>query len=565
MISHIHLLLFLSVPFFSLVIQYCSAQLTLNPPNVNQQFVTYQKRSNFIHEFDVPVKELGLKGITTDSQGNPWFYHQTNKTSTIMKFNLANNNFSSYPVEGKTVTDNPVINLAGGQMIYEEKRNTIWFTDARVNALGNIDLKNGNVTLTPIPTNNSGIMGIVLSPNNKTVWFAEIIGNKIGSFDIESKIMTEFPTGDLTGPTLLTFDDKGELWVTLSYANSILKVEPWLLIPESRAGGMSEIKLDKPDTFSPFGIAIIHNIDNTSEIFVSDHGSSRVIASDISSELKNYTSFWTSLSQSYPATLPSQVTSDKSGNIYFSQHGGNKISKISVSTGLMTEFDIPTGPLATVVYIAVSPDVSKLWFTEWASNRIAYLNNTSVIPLDSRIERNDNPAPINLKINQTYPLEILVTRKHNTAPSSLSLNGIELSLIGMTDSGLHGLTYIAKPQRFNMTEKPSVNGTIDLTIDAKKAIAGKYTVMQRISTLEKNGLTVSLLNPQIIFVDVPEHKAQLQNFTTGENDQTSNSSLVVLRDLAKYASVGVALALIGYLIYRKINQSRLKRNNQNRV
>lgn len=116
-----------------------------------------------------------------------------------------------------------------------------------------------------------------------------------------------------------------------------------------------------------------------------------------------------------------------------------------------------------------------------------------------------------------------------------------------------------------MTEKPSVNGTIDLTIDAKKAIAGKYTVMQRISTLEKNGLTVSLLNPQIIFVDVPEHKAQLQNFTTGENDQTSNSSLVVLRDLAKYASVGVALALIGYLIYRKINQSRLKRNNQNRV
>ena len=78
-------------------------------------------------------------------------------------------------------------------------------------------------------------MGIVLSPDNKTIWFTEIIGNKIGSFDIESKIITEFPTGDLTGPTLLTFDDKGELWVTLSYSNSILKVEPWLLIPESRA------------------------------------------------------------------------------------------------------------------------------------------------------------------------------------------------------------------------------------------------------------------------------------------------------------------------------------------
>ena len=220
-------------------------------------------------------------------------------------------------------------------------------------------------------------MGIERSPDNKTIWFAEIIGNKIGSFDIESKIMTEFPTGDTTGPTLLTFDDMGELWVTLSYSNSILKVEPWLLIPESRANGMSEIKLDKPDIFSPFGIAITQNKHNMTRIFLSDHGLSRVIVSNLSSELKNYTSYWTSPSQVYPASLPSQVISDKFGNIYFAQHGGNKISKISADGGLMTEFDIPTGPLATVVYIGVAPDAAKIWFTEWASNRIAYLDNTT--------------------------------------------------------------------------------------------------------------------------------------------------------------------------------------------
>ena len=108
------------------------------------------------------------------------------------------------------------------------------------------------------------------------------------------------------------------------------------------------------------------------------------------SELKNYTSYWTSPSQAYPASLPSQVVSDKFGNIYFPQHGGNKISKISAGTGLMTEFDIPTGPLATVVYIAVAPDASKVWFTEWASNRIAYLDNTVAIPLDLIIERNES-------------------------------------------------------------------------------------------------------------------------------------------------------------------------------
>jgi streptogramin lyase len=553
--------------FLPSIIQPSSSQLSSlsNPPNVNQQFVTYQEQSNFIHEFNVPlVNERGLKGITTDSQGNPWFYHQTNKTSTIMKFNFANNNFSSYPVEGKTITDNPVINLAGGQMIYDEKRNSLWFTDARINALGNLDLKNGNITLTQIPTNNSGIIGIALSPDSNNLWFAEIIGNKIGNFDIESKTITEFPTGDYTGPTLLVFDDKGQLWVTLSYANSLLKVQPWLLVPESRVSGMSEIKLDKPDTFSPFGIAITRNKDNVSRIFASDHGSSRVIVSDLNSELKNYTSYWTSPSHASPASLPSQVISDKFGNIYFPQHGGNKISKISADSGLMTEFDIPTGPLATVVYIAVSSNASKVWFTEWASNTIAYLDNMLTVPLELKIEHIDNRTPINLKINQTYPLNILVNRQDNIVSPALSLNGIELSMIGMTDSGLQGLTYIAKPQRFNMTEIPSINGAIDLTVDAKEAIAGKYTVMPRISTLEKDDLTVSLLHPQTVMLDVPAHKAQLQNFTTSENNESSSSALVMLRDLAKYISVGVVVTLIGYLIYRKINQRRLKRDNQNK-
>ena len=156
--TYIQLLFFITTLFFPSVIQATSAQLNSlsNPPNVNQQFVTYQKKSNFIHEFNLPpsIDQRGLKGITTDSQGNPWLYYQTNKTSMIMKFNNANNTFTLYPVEGKTVTDNPVINLAGGQLIYDQKRNSIWFTDARINALGSLDTQSGKVALYRIPTNN---------------------------------------------------------------------------------------------------------------------------------------------------------------------------------------------------------------------------------------------------------------------------------------------------------------------------------------------------------------------------------------------------------------------------
>ena len=38
-----------------------------------------------------------------------------------------------------------------------------------------------------------------------------------------------------------------------------------------------------------------------------------------------------------------------------------------------------------------------------------------------------------------------------------------------------------------MSETSSVIGTIDFKIDANEAIAGNYTVMPRVSTLEKDG------------------------------------------------------------------------------
>lgn len=538
------------------------SQLSSLTPSFTDELVTYQKQSNFIHEFPVPLlEERGLKGITTDSQGNAWFYHSTNATSMIVKMNPTNETFTSYPIEGNTITDTAVINLAGGQILYDQNRNTIWFTDARINSLGRINVDKGIIESYKIPTNNSGIMGIVLSPDRKSVWFTEIMGNKIGNFHIDTKNITEYPTGNSTGPTMLTFDTRGVLWVTLSYSNSILKVEPWLLVPESRVSGMAEITLEKPDTFSPFGIAISRNKDGIDQMIISDHGSSRVIVSNLSSELSNYTSYWTSPSQTYPMSLPSQVISDRIGNVYFPQHQGNKISKISADTGVMTELDVPTGPVATVVFIAISQDGSKVWFTEWASNKIGYLDNNLPVPLSLKIRNNIQNMTAILRNDQTYPIDINIRRENTTSSPLLRFDEVELSVIGMTDSGLVGLTYTANQQRSNMTETSAINGVIDLRIDTNGAIPGKYTVMTRVSTSEKDFLVVSLLYPQLVKLDVPLG-SQLQNKQTSQQFSPnigSNDFTVFLRDIARYASIGVAITFIGYIVYRKIGKSILKK------
>ncbi|TLX68647.1 MAG: hypothetical protein E6L03_03105 [Thaumarchaeota archaeon] len=528
-----------------------------------QNYVAYEKHSNFIKEFKIPINERGLKGVTTDSDEDVWFYHATSNGSMIMKMSKEGNNFTKYRIPGNTTADTAIINLAGGQLLFDNTSNVIWFTDARTNSLGKLEIKSSKIELLSIPTNNSGIMGLAFSPDKKALWFTEIIGNKIGSLDIESKKITEYPTGDNSGPTLLTFDSKGILWITLSYANSILKVEPWLLFPGIKSSGMYTISLERPDFFSPFGIATVQ-VKGVEKMFVSDHGSSRLIVANIASDLKNYTSYWTSPSQALPMALPSQVVSDKAGNIFFVEHGGNKIVKISSDNGIMTEFDIPTGPLATSLFLTVSKDEKRIWFTEWASNKIAYLDNTLQVPLNMLVTKNESAStytditPITLKASESFSAKVALTLDKNMSSlSSLVLaNDTELSVVGMTDSGLQGVGYTSKPQSVNLMDIPKRDIGIDFKVETEKAIAGNYTLMIRASLLEKDGLILSLLYPQLVKLDVPTKPPvmnKIQNFQefSTKNVESSNSS-ALFRDLIRIGAIAVVIILVGYLIYHNI-------------
>ncbi|MGI0044830.1 MAG: virginiamycin B lyase family protein, partial [Nitrososphaeraceae archaeon] len=463
--------------------------------------------------------------------------------------------YRQFDIGGTTVVDDAIINLAGGQLLFDNTRNAVWFTDARTNSIGKLDVKSEKIQLFSIPTPNTGPMGIVLSPDKKMIWFTEITGNKLASLDLTSNeniskdIITEYsvfgPQAGVLGgkgPTLLTFDNNGLLWVTMSYSNDIVRVEPWSLVPTSKFMGMSNFSLPKPDTFSPFGIVVIDSrggnqygsFDNEPQkIFLSDHGSNRVIlAFDNSTNpnvnpLQNYISYWTSPSQVYPQTLPSQIVSDRAGNfIYFSEHGGNRISKIDIKSGIMTEYDIPTGPLSTTVFLAISNDGTKVWFTEYAANKIAYLDTSIPVPFQMQVTQamngtignniRDDVGAFNngsvmtstiLKPNERRTIDVELTKgdksiTRNTISNSnsssnpnfslLSLNEIELSIIGTSDLGLvQGLTYQPNPPRIDMLASPKVTSyfsQISLSFEENygSTSPGKYTAMVKASAHERN-------------------------------------------------------------------------------
>jgi virginiamycin B lyase len=603
---HFALFIFLSSLIISLMIIFFSSSspssfpfflhAKAQSPITLKDLVTYSRQSSFIKEYPVPLPERGLKGITTDSQGNAWFYHATNRSSTIIKLDIASNRFTQYNVGGNTTVDNFIINLAGGQILYDNSRNALWFTDARTNSIGKFDISSisnnssSKVELINIPTPKAGPMGIVLSPDRKTIWFTEITGDKIASLDTISNKVTEYPTGENTGPTFLTFDNKGVLWVTMSYSHNILRVEPWALVPGRTSFGMSYIMLPEHDTFSPFGIAIVGGVSSGTsagakqKIFFSDHGSSRVVSSlggDINSNpfqqpSSSYISYWTSPSQVYPTTLPGQIVNDKAQkNIYFPEHGGNRIAKINVESGEMTEYDIPTGPLSTTIFIALSDDGKKVWFTEWASNKVGYLDTTIPIPFNMKIAGNNNNAnyyPITLKPNESKSVEALLNTDNNasTSPASvLSLSEVEIAVIGMSDSGLRGITYTATPQRINMQQYPINKSQITLNVEQDQARSGQYTAMIKASASENKDqlLFVSLLYPIPLTLNLPTTaliSQQQQNSFQNNNQKSTFPSILddPFRSMIRILALPVAIGLIAFIIYGRIKRSKRRRQQQ---
>ncbi len=507
-----------------------------------EDLVKYTKSSNFIKEFEIPLEERGLKGITADSDGNVWFYHSTNSTSKIIKMEQSGR-LKEYNVLGNTVVPNYAVQLAGGQLVFDETRNILWFTDARTNSIGRLDVESGQIHLIFIPTEKAGPMGITLSNDKKTIWFTEILASKIAKLDPTTDKITEYSTGNDTGPTLLIFDKNDVLWVTQSYSHNVLRIQPNLL-DSVLINEMESLSLQKPDTFSPFGLAIVDS-QQKEKMIISDHGSSRVVLSDVDSNLSEFTSYWTSPSSVYPQTLPGQIVSDKTGNVYFPQHGGNKISKIDTNSGVMTEYEIPTGPLATVVFAAITPDGNKVWFTEWASNKIGYLDTTIPVPYGLNVSNNK------ITLDKSGPKTIAAELKSESDPQYVSTNDVEIGAIGMTDSGLSGVSYEATPPRANLVENKDLSTEIALTVQ-DGAKPGTFSIMARVSALEKDGLVISLLYPVLVTLDVPEQPSNggiiLKPQTSSKQNESSDSTIY----LALFAAGG----LIAFMMYRRIKKSK---------
>lgn len=118
---------------------------------------------------------------------------------------------------------------------------------------------------------------------------------------------------------------------------------------------------------------------------------------------------------------------------------------------MMTEFEIPTGPLASSLFLTVSEDEKRIWFTEWASNKIGYLDNDLQVPLNMLVTSNvssstDKITPRTLEAGETFLVNAALSL-HRNMSSLVLANDTEISVVGMTDAGLQGVGYSSKPEK----------------------------------------------------------------------------------------------------------------------
>ena len=331
---------------------------------------------NYIDEYDVPTPNAAPLAITVDRNGIVWFTESN--ASKLARFDPNTGNFTEYKVPGVGDMWGITIDASGDVWLtqYSLKGSVSPGGVIEPGGSGNLVRFNpntGNFTVIPVPTTGAFPFRVITDSGGR-VWFTELLGDQIGCYDPSTGKMQVYPVpAEYAGPAELTFDSHGMLWFTEAYNESVARFDPqtdtfmeyhfYSIDPNQYVG-------------SPVGIAV------TSDgiVWVADHGGNWLVEFNATSQqiLKYPTHF--PPPNVYPISIPNDLILGPQGRIWFAEHGGNSLGMLDPQAGRMVEYAIPTGPISTVLWLAMAPN-QDIWFTEWSADKIGVLHTSLPVPL----------------------------------------------------------------------------------------------------------------------------------------------------------------------------------------
>jgi virginiamycin B lyase len=249
-----------------------------------------------------PGGQYGIMTTTIDAQGNIWFAEQI--ANYIGRFDPRKQTFRIYSLG--TWQGNPL----GPQDLHFDGKGLLWFTATVAGVIGRLDPRTGAIRIWPVPSPNPAIPSspyCLTIASDGRVWFGDLAGGAIGILDPQTGQITLY---ELPNPQVQVFsmatDAAGRLWFT--------EVLPGKLGMFNLATGtLTELPVPALSGEPPalYGLAIDHK----ENIWFVDVGANTLVRYAPGKQTLTF------LQLSLPGTVPSSLTLDPAGNIWFTAGG----------------------------------------------------------------------------------------------------------------------------------------------------------------------------------------------------------------------------------------------------
>src|SRR5881296_3200866 len=352
---------------------------------------------------------------------------QTTGFDTFAKFNL---NLQAYPgIDSAKVWEVPYTDpksIIGYQALVDGSGN-IWFSAPFPGVLWKFVPGSNSYTRFSPPDASSSPGPIAFDSNGK-LWYADQTSGSIAYFNtVNSMFSNNFPLpGSGGSPGGITVDSNGTIWVTDSAKSRVLAFnqtsETWISkfnlktptnssdlgpiaaeqrgniwfvgdsVPPPNApqtghggGGIGKIEMlnvashtilnfvpTSPNSTFLTGIAI----GSSGDVWFAEHGSNRI--GRITAPYTNASITQISLDSINPNAFPWGLTIDQRGNLWFTEHIGNKVAFYDVAKNQFQEWPIPT-PQSDSKFVALD-QFGNAWFAEGSTPTVSNLGVLALQP-----------------------------------------------------------------------------------------------------------------------------------------------------------------------------------------
>ena len=280
----------------------------------------------------------------------------------LWQFSLDSQEFSSYTFDGLTTT-----------FLTQDDKNRIWFTDTPGNQIGFIDTKSKQIITKTLPNlepeslENSPMF--IQTDFDGNIWITISKKDKILKYMPELDMFEEILLPDKESfPFALTISEDGKIWYTTSSAGKIGYIDP----KNNQVTQISNETLKSPEALL---------FDDAGNLWIAEHTGLAI------TQYNPVLETFERISVLNDESLPFGMTFDRYGNVWFAQHTIDYIGAYDPDNNNLIEVPIPSE--TSFVQFMTSDGDNNVWFVEQQANKIGIIKITEIPIIASQIQSSE--------------------------------------------------------------------------------------------------------------------------------------------------------------------------------